>query len=70
MSVDGRIKLHPQIVTDAQGKPTAVQLSLDEFQRLLELIEDSADAECFRRALAEAEGYRSLDDVLAELAIS
>ena len=42
--MDTATQLHPQYVTDESGKKTAVILPIDEYQELLEDLEDLATA--------------------------
>lgn len=40
--MNGAAKLHPQFVTDAQGRKKAVLLPLEEYEKLLEDLADLA----------------------------
>ena len=51
MGVADKIK-SAQYVVDAQGQPTAVLLSIEAWESLLEWMEDAEDSEIARRALA------------------
>jgi PHD/YefM family antitoxin component YafN of YafNO toxin-antitoxin module len=57
--------LHEQIVLDARGKPTAVQLPLEEYKQLLDLVEDAADVQVAKARLKESR--IPLTDVTDEL---
>ena len=47
------VKLHEQVVLDVRGRPTAVQLPLQEYKRLLALLEDAADLQVVKERLKE-----------------
>ncbi|MCH7471895.1 hypothetical protein IIA79_02975 [bacterium] len=61
------IVLHPQYVVDETGTRRSVLLSIEEFESLMELIEDTNDAAAFDRAVEESTGSRDLEDVVADL---
>lgn len=46
-------ELHPQFVTDQNGKRLSVVLSLAEYEALIERLEDLEDLEDARKALDE-----------------
>jgi hypothetical protein len=60
------IALKPQYLTDSEGHRKAVVLSLEEFQAIMELIEDQLDAAAFDNAVETSEGLERLEDVAAE----
>lgn len=47
------LKLHPQFVVDDSGARRSVLLSIEEFNAMLEELENYADAEALRKAMAE-----------------
>jgi prevent-host-death family protein len=53
----------PQIVT-RRGKPVSVIIPIEEYQELLERLEDAADIAWLRRARRKPLQYRSLSDYL------
>ena len=55
-------QLHPQYITDADGHKTSVVLPIEEFQELMEDIEDLAAA-----AERREENSISHNDLIAEL---
>ncbi|AFL76411.1 hypothetical protein [Thiocystis violascens] len=63
-------ELHPQFLTDPDGKPTSVLLPFAEYAALMEYLEDTEDLEDARAALAQiARGDEDLipwEDVKAE----
>ncbi len=61
------IDLHPQFVTDANGKRIAVQLPVDEFERLIDEAEMAADIALYEAAKAEGGGAKPFDEFLSEL---
>jgi len=61
------VVLHPQYVVDESGARRSVVLSIEEFESLMELIEDANDAAACDRAVEESTGTRDLDDVVADL---
>jgi len=57
------IDLHPQYVTDAAGTRVAVQLSVDEYERLLdeaEMVEDIVAYQAAKAAGGEAVPYEQI----------
>lgn len=64
------MNLHPTYTTDATGKPVAVSLSVEEYEALLdrlEDLEDLADArECIKRIEEGAESTISLSALKAK----
>ena len=54
----------PQIVT-RKGKPVSVIIPIEEYQELLERVEDAADLEWLRKARLKPLQYRSLEQYLA-----
>lgn len=48
-------ELHPQFLTDRDGKPTSVLLPFAEYEALLEYLENMEDLEDAREALARIE---------------
>jgi len=62
------IAIKPQYLTDEEGHRTAVVLSLEEFEAVMELVEDRNDAEALDRAIEESSGlFHDLDDVLERM---
>jgi prevent-host-death family protein len=53
----------PEVVT-RNGKPTAVILSIKEYQALLERAEDSDDARWLRERRKKPMAFRTLDSLL------
>jgi len=47
------ITLHEQFVLNRRGRPTAVQLPLKEYKRLVALLEDATDLQFARERLKE-----------------
>ena len=47
------VTLHEQVVLDPQGHPTAIQLPLKEYKRLLSLLEDAVDLDIAKERLKE-----------------
>jgi hypothetical protein len=62
-----RINISPRFVVDEDGQPKEVLLSLAEFERLMEVVEDYLDAQTLDEAIETAESFTPLDDVIAEL---
>ena len=59
-------KKRPQIVLE-NGKPSAVILALDEYEKLLERAEDAEDLKTLRTMRKKPLRFRKLDDVLGEI---
>ncbi|HIC91272.1 MAG TPA: hypothetical protein EYP21_04270 [Syntrophaceae bacterium] len=56
-----------EYIIDGKGKKMAVILSLAEYKKLLEYIEDLKDALDLDQAERTAIGFRNYDDIRAEL---
>ncbi|MCB1217146.1 MAG: hypothetical protein R3F46_04005 [bacterium] len=67
MSDDNPIALKPEIILDADGRPRSVLLSIEEYEALLELLEDVRDSITFDTAVEHSSGLRDLEDVLADM---
>lgn len=59
--------LHPRFVVDAEQKPTAVILSIEEWNRLVEDLEDLADIRACMAAREETSEYIPLEQALEEI---
>ena len=55
----------PEVVT-RRGKPVSVIISIEDYEELLERVEDAADIAWLKRARRKPLRYRSLEDYLAE----
>ena len=66
MFVSMQVKPHHFLV-DANGKPEAVVLSLTDYNRLLRLLEDRADAAVLEQAIRTSPGTISHDELLGRL---
>ncbi len=55
----------PQIVT-RNGKPVSVIISIQDYEELLERVEDTNDVTCLKRVRSKPLHYRPLEDYLAE----
>lgn len=55
----------PQIVL-RDGKPAAVILDINEYQELLERVEDAADLRTLQRMRSRRLSFKKLDDFLGE----
>lgn len=49
------LEVHPQFITDAEGKKISVILSMQEFEALLEELEDIEDVRLFDETIHEGE---------------
>jgi len=56
------IAVHPQYITDADGKKLSVILSLNEFEALLESLEDIDDVQLFDVGKANPEESIAIDE--------
>ncbi len=56
------IAVHPQFITDAAGKKVSVILPLDEFEALLESLEDLDDVRLFDEAKGNKEEAIDIND--------
>lgn len=59
-------KKNPQIVLE-NGKPFAVILALDEYEKLLERAEDAEDLKSLRAMRKKPLRFTKLDDVLGDM---
>lgn len=53
-------KLHPQFIKDSNGKKTLVVLSLEEFETIIEKLEELEDIKLYDEAKNEDDGKRIL----------
>jgi len=56
------IAVHPQYITDAEGKKLSVILPINEFEALVESLEDLDDVQLFDAAKANPEEAIDIDD--------
>ena len=61
------MKLHPQYVTDNNGERTGVILPLEEFRRMVEVLEDQLDATDLDDAAAKEKDFVPYDQVREDL---
>lgn len=59
-------KKKPAEIVLRDGKPSAVILDIDEYQRMLELLEDVVDLKMLKSMRKKALKFRSLDEFLKE----
>ena len=64
---DIAVDLHPQFLVDEQGERHAVQLSMVEYDALMEIVEDYLAGQALDRAVANSEGLVDFEDVLARM---
>ncbi len=57
----------PEIITK-KGKPVSVILPIKDYQEMLERLEDAEDVTYLKKARTKPLHYRSLENVLADLA--
>ena len=57
-----------QILTDAQGNPTHVVLTIEAYERIVDFIEDAEDVREVERRLKDPE-FVSLEEVKASLGL-
>jgi hypothetical protein len=56
--------MHPQFLVDETGKRRSVVLSIEEFEGLMELVEDLNDAAALDAAVAGSSGLVDFDAVV------
>jgi PHD/YefM family antitoxin component YafN of YafNO toxin-antitoxin module len=61
------IELKERFVVDEQGKRVAVILDIEEYNRLLEWIEEQEDARAVNEALASGEKGIPLEEVITQI---
>jgi PHD/YefM family antitoxin component YafN of YafNO toxin-antitoxin module len=68
MSATGqpKAKRRPPDIVFREGKPAAVILDIDEYQEMLERLEDMEDLMMLREMRKEPLRFRKLDEFLAE----
>lgn len=60
--------IHPQFLTDGNGQKTGVYLPMEDFDRLLDEIEDLEDARAFEKAMnREDKEFIPFDQALEEM---
>ncbi len=64
------IDLHPQYVTDAAGTRVAVQLSVDEYERLLDEAEMVEDIVAYQAAKAAGGEVVPYEQIRSELGLT
>jgi hypothetical protein len=57
----------PRFVVDVKGQRKSVLLSMGDYERLLQRLEDLEDAVALDEAVRSAQGFRDYSDVRAEL---
>lgn len=62
-----KIKLLPQYLVDEEGRHKSVLLTVEEYEALLERLEDLEDALTLDEAVKTSEGFRNLDEIETEL---
>lgn len=60
-------KIHSDLIIDASGKPKGVMLSLGEYERIKQLLQDVTDLEWMESHVAEEEVSVEWDDVKKRL---
>ncbi len=61
------LELHPHYITDEEGQRRSVVLSVEEFEALVDRLEDALDIEILRAARDSATEFRSWKAIEAEL---
>ena len=61
------INLHPQYIIDLKGKKLSVVLPVDEFERLMEELEDMEDIRLYDEAKTVNEPSVPIDEAFAEI---
>jgi prevent-host-death family protein len=59
-------KKRPAEIILKNGKPSAVIIDIDEYRRILELIEDTEDLKMLEKLRSKAQKFRSFDEFLEE----
>ena len=62
----GKTKRRPPDLVFSEGKPTAVILDIDEYQEMLERLEDSDDLRMLEEMRKKPLTFRRLEDFLEE----
>lgn len=61
------LSVRPKYLVDEQGKRTAVVLSMRDYRRLLQRLEELEDALDLDEAVESAKGFRDYNEIRAEL---
>ncbi len=61
------IAIHPQFVVDETGRRRSVVLSLEEFEELMELVEDRNDSIALDEAVERSTGLEEFSTVMDDL---
>jgi len=59
--------LHPQFVTDKNGKKTSVLLSMEEYERLLSEVEAIEDVKLYDKAKSSKSSTLPVEDVFRKI---
>lgn len=65
--VEGMVAMHPQLVQDASNRSTAALLPWEEWQALLEELEELEAIRAYDKAVAEPQEFMAFEDALKEL---
>jgi hypothetical protein len=58
--------LHPQYITDEEGKKLSVVLPMDEFEQIIEELDELEDIRLYDEAKKEGGPYTSLDEYVRQ----
>ena len=61
------LSVKPKYLVDEQGKRTAVVLSMRDYRKLLQRLEELEDALDLDEAVESAKGFRDYNEIRAEL---
>lgn len=64
------LDLHPKYIADAERNCKAVQISIGEWEKVLEALEELEDIRVYEEARAANEDTISLDELMKEIAKS
>lgn len=56
------LTIHPQYITDQKGKKISVVIPIDEYERIVEELEDLEDVELYDESKADGEAPIPMED--------
>ncbi len=60
-------KIRPKYITDADGKRTSVILSIEEFDSIIEMLEDMDDVVIYDKSKSKSQTFRESEEVFKEI---
>jgi PHD/YefM family antitoxin component YafN of YafNO toxin-antitoxin module len=61
------MNIKEQIVVDKNGKPVAVQIPIDQYKKMLEIMEEMEDIKAYKKAKKSKSEWISFEEAFAAL---